>query len=171
MSINYNYNVINGYKNPKFEIVTSQGTSVYELPLTNSSGLIETYEVLSINHMLHDYTNLQQVQGYHIRWTLHYNEYVKPDTLLKIKEILEAPKHGFKLFIIPRADMSSRKFEVNILNDEIALGILKGGINATGHRLPVLEFKTVYKQEYIDWRQQFYFGSGYQSPTRGMLIT
>ena len=164
-----NPDIINGYKNPKFEVETTRGIDVYELPMTNSPGLIETYEVLSINHLLHDYTNLQQVQGYHIRFTLHYNEYVTADTLFKIKEIIEAKKRGYKLFIIPRADIPSRKFEVTVLNDEFALGILKGGINAIGHRLPVLEFKTVYKQEYIDWRQQFYSGSGFQSPTRGQL--
>lgn len=164
-----NQNILNGYKNPKFEVETPRGTDVYELPMTNSPGLVETYEILSISHTLHDYTNLQQVQGYHIRFTLHYNEYVTADTLFKIKEILEAKKRGFKLFIIPRADISSRKFEVIVLNDEFALGILKGGINSVGHRLPVLEFKTVYKQEYIDWRQQYYSGSGYQSPTRGGL--
>ncbi len=55
--------IINGYKEPRFKIVDSNGTVIetIDLPMTNEKGLIESNEIKKIEHELVDYSTLQSI--------------------------------------------------------------------------------------------------------------
>ncbi|RPI19013.1 MAG: hypothetical protein EHM58_03095 [Ignavibacteriae bacterium] len=146
-------NIINGWQNPIFKIYNSLGVllETIELPLTNSRGLVESYEIIKKQTEVIDYTIKEKLLGYRITFSLYYDEYVSGDTLLNVKSILNHAKLGNKLVIIPRADSPDRTFEVIVNMDKFDIGLLKGGAKAIGHRLPVLQFTTKYLQAELNW--------------------
>ena len=168
-------NIINGYKEPRFKIYNGSGglVSTIDLPLTGEKGLIESYEVKKIRHELVDYSTLQRIKGYIIHFTLHYDSYIRGDTLMKLKQILDYATGGYRLELIPRTDFSWRKFDVYLSSDSFELGLLGGYINSKGHRLPTLVFSTKYLQTEIPWYYEggdTYVGAGLLTPMEGCKI-
>jgi hypothetical protein len=148
-------NIINGYKNPRFTIlkVHDSISSTIDLPLTNTDGLIETYEMLKISHEFCDYSFETQLLGFRIHFTLNYSQYITGTTLLAVREILLSAKEGDTIYLTPRIDKPLRKYEVVVSMDNFELGLLKGGVNSPGHKLPVLTFTTKYLQTDLEWNQ------------------
>jgi hypothetical protein len=149
-------NIINGYKNPRFSILKSLdgSSSTIDLPLTNTDGLTETYEMLKVSHEFCDYSFETQLVGFRIHFTLDYSQYLTGTTLLAIRQILLSAKAGDTIYIIPRADKPLRKYEVVVSMDNFELGLLKGGVNSPGHKLPVLTFTTKYLQTDLGWEDE-----------------
>ena len=152
--------IINGYKNPKFRLINKTGGHItVELPLTNSGGLIEDYEIVKFKHdLLHtdsegnyNVKTVQKILGYRIYWRMHYNDFITGETLLLIKQVLDHEKSGGKLMLTPRADHKTREFEVYTSMDKFSLGLRKGGAKAVYHRLPVLQFTTVNLEPDLKW--------------------
>lgn len=164
----------NGHNNPRFEIYNSAGSKIdtIDLPLTNSKGLVESYEIKKLEHELSDFTILSEIKGYRINFTLHYDEYVSGDTLILIQNIINYAYGGYKLVLIPRSDVlfSWRKFEVYISMNSFDLGIGKGGVAAINNRLPILVFTTKFLQSSLQWNvlgMQTIGGNTLNSPMEG----
>jgi len=152
--------IINGYKNPVFRLINKTGGYInVELPLTNSGGLVEDYEIVKIKHDLlqtdsegnYNIKTVQKILGYRIFWTLHYNEFITGESLLLIQQIIEHEKSGGKIMLIPRLDYEARGFEVYTSMDNFSLGLRRGGAKAKFHRLPVLRFATVNIEPDLKW--------------------
>jgi hypothetical protein len=155
--------IINGYLNPVVKLFNPRNPEepgkVIELPLTNSEGLVESYQVRKISHELIGLdaaepviTTRQKILGYIITFTLHYREFITGEALYdSIREIFDSSKAGWKVVLQPRADAPWREFEVMLANDTLELGINRGGPKAHLHRLPVLVFKTVNLEPDLKW--------------------
>lgn len=155
--------VINGYGSPVVKLINPERPEEPEftlaLPLTNIGGLVESYEVKKISHELislnseaPDIINAQQIIGYIITFTLHYNRFITGETLYNsIKKIFDAAKDGWKIVIQPRMDAPWREFEVILANETLELGINRGGRKAYTHRLPILVFKSKRLETDLKW--------------------
>lgn len=148
-------NFINGWKWPVFKIYDSANNNVLlasiTLPIVNASGLIERVQTLNITHEFNSRKLVQRILGYRITWTLPYDEYAKGDTMMKIQEILRHCKTGRTIFLTPRADLPTRSFEVIYTGEELDMGIKRGGVNAVGNKLTVIEFTTKNMIDDIGW--------------------
>ena len=151
---------LNGISYPKFLItdVNFNTKDTIILPLTNSKGLIETYEEQSVFCTYLDYTRVKKILGYNVNFTLNYDEYTSKGTLLKIYRLLHweysfrLPEYaGYRIFLYPRADVLSRRFEVIGRNENMNLTLLRGGSSALGHRGIVLNYTTKYLSNW-DWK-------------------
>ena len=164
--------IINGCRNPRFILYRpGEGPRLVELPLTSEKGLVESYEIKSLNHRLVDYTTLTKVHGCIIHFTLHYDSFVNSAALMKVKDIIDCLIEGGTIEIVPRTDMPWRKFEVYLSGGKIDLALLKGYSSAKGHRLPVLEFTTKYLLNEIPWSVtggNGYCGTMLNSPLEGI---
>lgn len=166
--------IINGYSEPVVRIFDPESPGEAEetitLPLTNSQGLTESYEVRKISHELISLTpgqpeiiNAQQIIGYMITFTLNYSRWITGEALYgAVKKIFDAAKAGRKLFLMPRADAPWREFEVLLANETLELGLNKGGRKALTHRLPVLVFRSAKLEPDLKW-----FPPGYAEPGGG----
>ncbi len=155
--------IINGYGSPVVKLFNPERPEEPEftliLPLTNSGGLVESYEVKKISHELisikqeaPEIINAQQIIGYIITFTLHYNRFISGETLYNtIKKIFDSAKAGWKIVIQPRKDAPWREFEVILANETLELGINKGGSKAYTHRLPILVFKSKRLETDLKW--------------------
>jgi len=149
--------IINGYKNPRIITVSNGKQTVFELNLTNSKGLVETYEYKKLEHELisladfSDIQIMQKMQGFRIYWTLNYDEFITGDEMLKLKQVFEHALAGSRIILIPRVDFPLRAFEVLVTGSGFDLGISKGGINAEHNRLPVIRFVTKNLEHDIKW--------------------
>ncbi len=144
---------LNGYSYPIFRIY--DGTNFIEeisLPLTNSKGLIEDYTEYSLEHEFLNYSETKKIFGYKINFNLNYDEWVSKDTAKKIINLLIHEYNGRKIILIPRQDVPSRYYEVIGKNKSLQIGIMKGGINANGHKGFNLNFvtKNIVELNYID---------------------
>lgn len=169
--------IINGYAEPVVRVFDpgSPGTAeeTITLPLTNSQGLTESYEVKKISHELisltpglPDIINAQQIIGYMITFTLNYSRWITGEALYgSVKKIFDAAKAGRKLFLTPRADAPWREFEVLLANESLELGLNKGGRRALTHRLPVLVFRSSRLEPDLKW-----FPPGYAEPGGGTVM-
>ncbi|MBE2228466.1 MAG: hypothetical protein IAE93_14010 [Ignavibacteria bacterium] len=166
--------IINGYGHPVIKLISVDSDIETEvtvtLPLTNSGGLIESYEVKKISHELislnpeaPDIINAQRILGYMITFTLNYNRWIAGEALYdSFKKIFEAAKAGWKIVLQPRDDAPWREFEVILANETLELGINKGGRFARTHRLPVLVFRSARLEPELKW-----FPPQYESPGGG----
>ena len=144
--------IINGYQNPRFTILNNGTlTAVIDLPLTNSEGLVEKYDIRKLEHELLNYSIASRIEGFKITWTLNYDEYVTGESLMLIRQVFEYAKQGYKLFLTPRIEHPWRAFEVYVSMDNFELGIRRGGIAAKAHRQVVLEFATVNIEPDLKW--------------------
>ena len=145
--------IINGYKEPRFKITDLNGALIdtIDLPLTNTKGLLESNEIIKIEHALLNHSIEQSILGYKIKFTLHYDEFVEGDTLLKIKSILDYEKTGCRIFLFPRIDLEIRSFEVIYSGDSFDLGTLHDSQIGEGHYLPIFEWTTKYLQDTLKW--------------------
>ncbi|HMT11745.1 MAG TPA: hypothetical protein PKA39_09015, partial [Ignavibacteria bacterium] len=108
--------IINGYSNPIVKLFDprrpEEPSHVLELPLTNSAGLTESYQLRKISHELiglnaeePQITTRQKILGYTITFTLNYNEYITGEALYTmVKTIFDASKAGWRVVLLPRAD-------------------------------------------------------------------
>lgn len=145
-------NFINGWRHPIFRIYNNNILlDTIELPIVGASGLVETIQERRIVHELTNFTLLNKIFGYTIRWSLPYSEYANKATMLKIQQILRYHKAGYKIILTPRADLTRRFFEVLYTGEEIEMGIKKGGSNAVGNQLVNIEFTTKYLIDDINW--------------------
>jgi len=150
------YNFINGWQKPVFTIYQLIGGRIIkidtiELPIVNSDGLIETAIDLKTSHELLNYTLEQDVHGWRIKWTLPYNEYANVDTMMKIQQILRYHKAGYMIWLTPRKDNPTRRFEVIFTGGEVSYGIKRGGAGSVGNNGVELEFTTKYLIEDLAW--------------------
>lgn len=145
-------NFINGWRHPVFKIFNNNILlDTIELPIVGISGLVETIQERRIVHELTNFTLLNKIFGYTLRWNLPYTEYANKTTILKIQQILRYHKAGYKIILYPRADLTRRFFEVLYTGDEMEMGIKKGGSNAIGNNLVNIEFTTKYLIDDINW--------------------
>jgi hypothetical protein len=116
---------MNAVGKPKFRIY-SENNLIQEitLDLTNTEGLIETAIPINISHTLIDYTITKKEIGWRLKWTLHYNEWITIDNLLKIQEVLRYARQGFNINFTPRIDLPQRNYEVVFSSDNISIGII-----------------------------------------------
>lgn len=139
---------INGYSYPKIvikDVDTNETINTIELSLCGAGGLVENYvedfkriELESGRYIDYDY------RGSRISFQLDYSEYIRKTDLALIELIFayNSQPETYKLILYPRADIGARYFEVRLTDGSFSLGILKGGINTVGHRLPVINFIT-----------------------------
>jgi len=145
-------NFLNGYKNPIFKIYDDNIIiETIALPIVNASGLIENVQTLNITHEFNSRKFVQKILGFRISWSLPYDEYARVDTMMKIQQILRHCKTGRKIVLTPRADLPTRNFEVIYTGEELQMGIKRGGANAVGNRLTVIEFTTKNMVDDIGW--------------------
>lgn len=145
---------VNGWKNPVFKLynLNNDGSVItIELPITGSEGLLESTQELKLSQEFTDYSFLDQVYGYRITWTLPYSEYAHKDTMLKIQNIMRYRKLGYRIILIPRADVPQRRFEVIYTGDSLEYGIKKGGANAVGNRGVSIHWTTKNLVPDINW--------------------
>lgn len=145
-------NFVNGWRHPIFRIYNNSILiDTIELPITGVEGLVETIRERRIQHELTDFTLLHKVFGFTISWNLPYSEYANKVTMLNIQQILRYHKAGYKIILIPRADLPRRNFEVLYTGEEIEMGIKKGGSAAVGNRLVNIQFTTKYLLDDFNW--------------------
>ena len=144
---------LNGVGQTKF-LITDENFVIKDtilLPLTNSKGLIETYEEKNIFYEFLNYKREKKILGYNVNFTLNFDEYVSKTTLLSIYKLLHweytfrLPAYsGYRIFIFPRVDVASRYFEVIGRNETMTLSVMKGGTKTMGHKGIVLNYTTKY---------------------------
>lgn len=147
------YEFVNGYQYPKFEIYDSNNNFVdtFTLHCPNESGMVEEYETKGIVHDLLSYERYTNWKGYHIYFTINYDEWTKLENTLLIKNLMNYIIGNYKIFLYPRSDNRYLKWEVVYMGDTFSLGILKGGLKADGNYGIVLKFRTKYIQTNIKW--------------------
>ncbi len=166
--------IINGHSHPIVKLFDPRNPSeprfTVSLPLTNSSGLVESYTLRKVSHELINpdlsapqITIAQLILGYTITFTLHYDRFISGEDLYEgVKKIMDSAKAGWGIVFVPRADAPWREFDVLLANDTLELGINKGGKTAMFHRLPVLIFKTKSLEADLKW-----YPPGYTEPGGG----
>ena len=139
-------NYINGVSYPRILVKNSLNEIIdtIDLDLCGANGLTEEYtedfkriELESGRFIDYD------TRGSRITFTLDYSEYIKKANLFLIERIFfynSIPE--YTLLLYPRLDVLARNFEVRLLDGTFSLGILTGGVNAKGHKYPVLKFIT-----------------------------
>lgn len=124
-----------GIENARVVCTSGSRTITYDLPLTNLQGRqIEHYDVVKVRHEVQsldidnpEITILEKVLGYRISWDFSYSSYIEGADVVKMKNILDRYKQGYKLTLFPRVDELWRYFEVIPDNDTLSLGITSGG--------------------------------------------
>jgi len=144
------YRYVNGYRYPRitvFNIVTNTQTEVINLDLCMSAGLVEEYEENfkrneTVAGRLIDFDN----KASRIIFTLDYSEYVRKENTFYIEKVFfyNSLPDTYKLILTPRIDVLKRYFEVRLMDGAYSMGIMKGGLEAPGNRLPIIKFITKY---------------------------
>lgn len=154
-------NIINGYSFPKFKILDTDNNQIgddIDLCVTNSDGLIESYGNEDIIHILEKNREIVKIyKDERITFTLHYNQFIDSENLLKIDKIHQLERNGYKVMLYPRSDILSRRFEVTYTGDEIQIGLNQDA--EQGHRLLIVKWETkrLEKRNWIDANIQYFF--------------
>lgn len=142
-------NYLNGYQYPQVIIQhldSSQIEETIDFDLCNEGGLTESYEEDFKRNKLEKESRFIDFdfKAARIKFTLDYSQYAKKANLMKIEKIFfyHSKPDSYKLLLRPRADVKKRVFEVRLETASYELGIMKGGLNTRGHRLPVITFIT-----------------------------
>jgi len=109
------------------------------------------------NFFKDEYENLsfvkkKKTKGWDMYFTLNFPEYAAKATATKIMQLLDweyaisntPSMYNFRIYLTPRADVMSRKFEVIGDNKEMVMKVLKGGVNCIGHSGLILKYQTKY---------------------------
>lgn len=143
-------NYINGYSYPEVIIKGVATGNVVEnisLDMCNlSGGMTESYqEYFKRNELENGRLVDFDFKGCRITFTLDYSQYARKANLFLIDKIIAyaTQPETYNIYLRPRADSNKREFHVKILDGNFELGILTGGINTPGHKLPVIKFITV----------------------------
>lgn len=146
-------NYINGYSYPRMIIkdyTTLEVIESIDLDMCNlSGGMQESYQEYFKRNELESGRLVDfDFKGARIVFNLDYSQYARKSNLSKIEKLLfyNSVPDSYRLFITPRVDAQARDFEVRFLDGNYDLGILTGGANAVGHKLPVIKFITVIPQ-------------------------
>jgi hypothetical protein len=137
-------NYLNGYNYPKFTIYDENNVllETINLNLCNEGGLIETYEIIKIEHTLLDYSVTELYKGHHITFKLDYTNYTNKANTVNILKLVSHILDNHTIILTPRIDVLARHFEVYCNTPTYELGLLRGGSSASGHKLISLSFKT-----------------------------
>lgn len=147
-------NYINGYGYPVFKIYNSSNTllATYSFPYTNEGGCLEEniprYKTaVNINN-----TKYSVIKGWHKKWTLHYDNFIKLTDSLNLAELLKYfASESYQRIFYPRNDNYLYKFDVNCTNASFLLGILKGGLYAPGNKGIIIELETRTELTELGW--------------------
>jgi len=154
MSINYLF----GVSAPRVVIKLSGAVvTSFDLPLTNSGGLVEKWTSNDVEGESIDLDTLQMsyeyYEGYHRgMWTLDYSQSMKAEHSLKIQNISDYQRtSGYEVWLYPRyTDNPFRCFKVKLIND-FTIGVTKGGTNAIGNKGISLTFKGLETFKWGQW--------------------
>lgn len=142
-------NYINGYSYPEVIVKGVDTGNVVEtisLDLCNlQGGMTESYEENFKRNELESGRFIDfDFKGCRITFTLDYSQYARKANLFLIEKIIAYATQvdSYSLWLRPRADSNKREFKVKILDGNFELGILTGGINTAGHKLPIIKFIT-----------------------------
>lgn len=144
-------NFVNGHSSPRFEVRLVSDNSLIDtidLSLTMSEGLVESYTAeIDIEQRLITGEIIKIPRGYRVKFDMDYSFSTKENTL-KIARLLNYERTSvnnqavYKIELLPRVDILSRKFEVVSVNGNIDIGLFKGGQSAPGNRLIRLAWQT-----------------------------
>jgi hypothetical protein len=162
---------MNAIGQSKFRIYSNQNL-IQEiiLDLTNEAGLIETAIPINISHTLIDYTIIKKEIGWRLKWTLHYNEWITIDNLLRLQEVLRYSKQGFNVNFTPRVDLPQRNYEVVITNEAIDIGIINKRNRYIYNKLVVLEVMTKNLIQDLNWSNINYVPFGIWNDEFALVI-
>jgi len=147
---------LNGVSYPIIYITDQYGRRVdnglFELPLANEPGLEERSMERGIEYESLSFVKKKKIKGWDMYFTINYPNYAVKATAKKIMALLDweyaisntPAYYNYRIYLIPRADVQSRVFEVIGDNKELAMGVLKGGVNCIGHSGMVLRYKAKY---------------------------
>ena len=147
---------LNGVSYPIIEITDQYNRRVenglFTLPLTNELGLEERSVERFTEYESLSFVKKKKTKGWDMFFTLHFSSYASKSTALKIMQLLDweyaisntVAYYNFRIYITPRVDVPSRKFEVIGDNKEMVMKILKGGTNSIGHSGLILKYQTKY---------------------------
>lgn len=147
---------LNGVSYPIIEITDQYGRSVenglFTLPLTNELGLEERSLERYTEYEALNFVKKKKTKGWDMYFTLNFPEYAAKATATKIMMLLDweyaisntPAMYNYRIYLTPRADVMSRKFEVIGDNKEMVMKVLKGGVNSIGHSGLVLKYRTKY---------------------------
>lgn len=152
------FSFVNGWKNPRFTVYNKNKHIVYQTAFSelNEQGMLESHEEITIQREDLANTIKEYFLGYRIHFTLHYNQFINLDTLMKFKTIAdyqhknsdaEAP---YEIFLTPNEDNLVRRFQVLFSNENIDLGVLRSGEKIFGNKNVLFKLKTV--QTYKDFQ-------------------
>lgn len=140
---------INGCSHPTFTIKELNGSivEIINLDFTDETGLIEDIKPEYITHKLLNRNICQKQIGFHIHFVLPYESGSRKPNSLNIKKVLDYIfTNNFIVELTPRSDFKRNTWEVELENESIKQGILKGGEGSKGNRLINLQLQTKYLQ-------------------------
>lgn len=150
------FSYANGVRNPRFSVYNSSNHLVYQCTFSelNQDGMIETHEEVTIQREDLNRTLKEYFLGYRLHFTLHYNQFINVETLLKFKTIVDYQRSknsstSYKIYFTPNEDNLGRRFEVIFTNENIELGIIKSGNSVYGNK------GVIFKLQAVDLVQSF----------------
>ena len=147
---------LNGVSYPIIEITDQYNRRVenglFTLPLTNELGLEERSVERFTEYENLSFVKKKKTKGWDMYFTLNFPEYAAKATATKIMQLLDweyaisntPSMYNYRIYLTPRADVMSRKFEVIGDNKEMVMKVLKGGVNCIGHSGLILKYQTKY---------------------------
>ena len=139
MSLQYS----GGVEYPRFIIKNGSATvEEIDLSLTNSGGLVEDTADYTIKRRNIYGTSRNLYQNDLISFTLHYDELLDVDDAMNIEKIRNYEKDGYDIYLMPRTDTPERIKQVVYSGEPFSIGVLTGGQQAPGNRLPILRWDT-----------------------------
>ena len=158
MSSNY----IFGVSAPTVKILLGGSVqATYNLPLTNTGGLIEKWTSNDLEHIVINIDTLQPThifrEGYwHGSWSLDYSQTMKANYILMVQEISNYQRYsssGYEVWLYPRyTDNPFRGFKVKLIND-FSIGVSKGRATSLGNKGMVLNFVGLETFKFGQWSE------------------
>lgn len=141
---------VNGYKNSMVLVQDSLQNELERInfPLCDKDGMFEyIIHVKDFDRKLLNGNNDRNTKGFHLQFVLSFKSKMIVTDLKNVEKIInysiDKNTTGNRIILIPRIDSEWRRFEVDLINDKIALGILKHGDNSAGNKGIELIFETV----------------------------
>lgn len=145
---------LNGVSYARIEITDQYNNRVEQflLPLTNEMGLEERSVERFTEYESLQFVKKKKTKGWDMYFTLHFSSYASKTTALKIMQLLDweyaisndSRMANYRIYLTPRIDVPSRRFEVIGNNKEMTMKVLKGGTNCIGHSGLILKYQTKY---------------------------
>ncbi|MBS1513852.1 MAG: hypothetical protein JSS63_02395 [Bacteroidetes bacterium] len=140
----------NGWRNPRFSVYNKNKNLICECTFRelNDGGMLENHEEVTIQREDLNRTLKEYFLGYRLHFTLHYNQFINLDTLLRFKTVVDY-QHSkdesspYKIYLTPNEDNLTRRFEVIFSNENIELGIIRSGERVYGNRGVIFKLQSV----------------------------